>query len=87
MGNTAGMLLTGLMVVSGAVSALAAVEDKGAGSGISATAPRERSGQSYLQRLDVDNDGAVTLRSTCAGERCPSPGLIEIGMGLSSRSS
>jgi len=61
MGNTAGMLLTGLMVVSGAVSALAAVEDKGAGSGTGATAPRERSGQSYLQRLDVDNDGAVTI--------------------------
>lgn len=61
MGNTAGMLLTGLMVVSGAFSALAAVEDKGAGSGTSAKAPRERSAQSYLQRLDVDNDGAVTI--------------------------
>ena len=61
MGKTAGMLLAGLLVASGTVTAMAAVGNKGADAAEAAKGPRDRVQQSYLQRLDVDRDGAVTI--------------------------
>lgn len=59
MGRTAGILLTGILVVSGTAAAFAAVGDRGDKAG--AKGPRERGQNTYLMRLDRDNDKAVTL--------------------------
>ncbi|MGA7116393.1 MAG: hypothetical protein WBY12_04285 [Hyphomicrobium sp.] len=59
MGRTAGILLTGLLAISGAAGALAAVGDQDSKAAAKAAAPERGSGG--LKRFDADRDQAVTV--------------------------
>jgi Ca2+-binding EF-hand superfamily protein len=59
MGRTAGILLTGLLAVSGAAGALAAVGDQDGKAAAKSAAPERGAGG--LKRFDADRDQAVTV--------------------------
>jgi Ca2+-binding EF-hand superfamily protein len=59
MGRTAGVLLTGLLAVTGAAAAVAAVGDQDGKAGVKAAATER--GAAGLKRFDTDRDQAVTV--------------------------